>query len=247
MHRRAASWSDCWAMAIASWRFSSATFSSPLAEKKFVVNSSKKASRSSSRPWRSWCAVFSSSGPSGLLSDCGECGRDGRGEDQAVQLVLAVSRDVARHLSAAHGEPDEGDVRQVQVVDHVGQVVGEGVVVVGVTGVGLAEAAPVVGHHAVPRLRQGLGLCRPRRVAQRPSVDQHDGSAVPAGVEDGEVVGLSVRCLGHVFDANHGTSPGSTPVRVGPPPPRCPRVLPIVPALSPPWRRSHGVPISGDA
>ena len=41
--------------------------------------------------------------------------RDRRGEDEAVHAVLTVGADVAGHLAAAHREPDEADVLQVEL------------------------------------------------------------------------------------------------------------------------------------
>ncbi len=60
--------SDCLHSASAAWRCSSLTFSSSSAEKKSVVNWSKKASRSPPMPSSNALAVSSSSGPSGLSS-----------------------------------------------------------------------------------------------------------------------------------------------------------------------------------
>ena len=74
MHPSAAFWSLWWQSAIASWRCSSVTLSSPPAEKKSRVKPSKNVVRSSSRPLVISAAASSVSGPSGLSSDLSRYG-----------------------------------------------------------------------------------------------------------------------------------------------------------------------------
>ena len=57
--------------------------------------------------------------------------------------------EVAGHLGAAHTEPDQDDVAHVQGLQQRGQVPGQRVIGVGMLGLGLPEAAAVIGNHAV--------------------------------------------------------------------------------------------------
>ena len=119
-----------------------------------------------------------------------QAGRDRGREHRAVHAVGTVGAEVARHLAAAHREADEGDVAQVEPVDHRCEVAGEGVVVVGrgvARLVALAEAAAVVGDHPVAGIGEGGQLARPGLTAERPAVHEDDGAAVAAAVLDVEV------------------------------------------------------------
>jgi hypothetical protein len=65
-----------------------------------------------------------------------------------------MSRRIPSDLSATHGEPDKRHVAQIQFSQDVVQVVGQGVVVILVARVGLAEPAPIVGNDAEACLLQ---------------------------------------------------------------------------------------------
>ena len=127
-----------------------------------------------------------------MSSDFSQVRRDGAGEDDAVDALVAVLRGVAGDLAAAHREADERDVVQVELGEDRVQVVGEGVVVVagGAEALGLvaaAEAAAVVRDDAVAGLRERAGLLAPGLAGQGPAVDQDDGAAGAAAVLDVEV------------------------------------------------------------
>src|SRR5699024_4225017 len=85
----------------------------------------------------------------------------------------------------AHGEPDEGDVPQVQLREDPVEVVGERVVVVPLVRlVAAAEPTTVVGDHPVPRVPQRRQLLAPCLPGERPAVDEHHRCPGAAGVLD---------------------------------------------------------------
>ena len=62
----------------------------------------------------------------------------------------AVTADVARHLAASGGEPDEGDITEVERLDDGGEIIGVGVHLVAVPRLcRAAVAAAVMGDAAV--------------------------------------------------------------------------------------------------
>src|SRR2546426_502315 len=96
-------------------------------------------------------------------------------EENAVRAVLA---NVAGHLTAAHGEADEGEVTKVELRHELVQILGKRVVVVaGRRPAGLPEPSAVVGDDPVTRVQQVRRLLLPGSAAQRPPVDQNDGLA----------------------------------------------------------------------
>ena len=126
--------------------------------------------------------------------------RHSAGEHGRPDPVLTVGADVAGDFTTTHREADQSDVAEIEAVEQAGQVRGEGVVVVAVLRlVRVAEAAPVVGDHAVAGLDQCRHLLGPRRAAQRPSVDEHHRPAVAAGVGvvEGDSVGVDLRHSAH--------------------------------------------------
>src|SRR5690606_29209482 len=113
-----------------------------------------------------------------------EVGRDGGGENHAVQASFAVAGNITGHLDAAHGEADERDVAEIEIADDPRQVIAQRVVVVGATGLGTPEAAAVIGDHAVAGSPQRLELVLPRLTREGPAVHQHHGTARATEVDD---------------------------------------------------------------
>jgi hypothetical protein len=87
-----------------------------------------------------------------------------------------VGAQVAGDLAGPHGEPDQVDVGQVEVLDHRVEVGGERVVVVARgRPAGVAEAAAVIGDDAVSGGQQVTFLPLPGPSIQRVTMDQDDG------------------------------------------------------------------------
>ena len=99
----------------------------------------------------------------GVVGGVAESGRDGRHEDGLGDAAgLGVLAEVAGDFAAAHAEADEGDVLEVEGLDELVGVAGEGVVVVADGGLGgAAKAAAVVGDDAMPGGEQGCSLALP--------------------------------------------------------------------------------------
>jgi hypothetical protein len=100
-----------------------------------------------------------------------------RGEEGELgDALVAVVPDVAGEFAGAHGEADEDDLAQVERLEDLVQVGGEGVVVVpGADLARLAEAAAVVGDDAVPGREELAGLALPAVAVERVAVDEDDG------------------------------------------------------------------------
>ena len=130
-------------------------------------------------------------------------GQDGRDQRALRHRLAAMAGHVARHLAAAHGEPDEGRVVCAGLLDHGGQVVGQGVVVIAVPWLcGAAKTAPVVGDHPVSRLGHCHRLVVPAVGRQWPAVDQdHGRSLAPILDVQAGVVGCLDGVHGAAFQA----------------------------------------------
>ncbi|MCY1369858.1 hypothetical protein D9M69_569160 [compost metagenome] len=99
-------------------------------------------------------------------------------ERQLRHARAALARDVARDVAAAHREARQDHVFQVERFDQLGDVVGEGVVVVAGPGLaGAAETAAVERDDAVAALGEEQHLGVPHVGAQRPTVAEDDGLA----------------------------------------------------------------------
>src|SRR5450755_3049747 len=100
----------------------------------------------------------------------------------------AVAAEVPNDLTATGGVSHQGDVVQVELVDHRREVVG--VVVHVMPGIGLgrpAVPAPVVGDPAEAVVRDQLYKDVPVVGIQRPAVAEYDGTArAPVLVKDVE-------------------------------------------------------------
>ena len=101
-----------------------------------------------------------------------------REERRLPHAAGAVRPEVPRHLAGPHREPDQDDAPEIQALEQVVQVGGEGVVVVADRGsAGTAEPSAVVGDHAEAPRQQHPFLALPRAPVQRVPVHQHDGFA----------------------------------------------------------------------
>ena len=98
--------------------------------------------------------------------------RHRRDEHRSGHPGAAVTAHVTGDLAAAHREPDQCHVLQIEGVEHRLQVVGEGVVIVTAPGlIRTAKAAAVVGDGAQARLGERQLLELPHVRIQRPAVD----------------------------------------------------------------------------
>jgi hypothetical protein len=122
-------------------------------------------------------------------------------EHRAVNALVSVVAEVARHLAAAHREADQGGVAKVEGAQQLVQISGQGVVVIPVPGPRRApESAAVVGDDAVSGVDQRGHLRFPGAPTERPAVDQDHRATGPVVFE---VDLLLVRGgeLGHVWSA----------------------------------------------
>jgi hypothetical protein len=110
-----------------------------------------------------------------------------------------VAGEVAQGFLAAERVTDEGDIVQAEVVDDVGQIVGEGVdVVAGGGPVRPAVTPAVIEHAAVPGVRQRRDLIGPLVGSQAPGVSEDDRrAAAPLGHEQAHAIGCLTEW--HVF------------------------------------------------
>ncbi len=106
---------------------------------------------------------------------------DGAEQRQLADPCRTVARQVAGDIATAHGEAHQGDVAQIQVLDQLLDVVGEGVVVIAIPRLaGAPEAAPVEGDGAVAVAGQMMHLVVPHVGVQWPAVaEQHGLAAAP--------------------------------------------------------------------
>jgi hypothetical protein len=99
---------------------------------------------------------------------------------QAGDPLAAVPGDVAADVAATHGEAHQGHLAQVEVFDQLGDVIGEGVVVVAAPRLaGTAETTAVEGDGAVAAAGQELHLRIPHVGVQRPAVAEQHGLPLP--------------------------------------------------------------------
>ena len=121
----------------------------------------------------------------------------GRADEAGLRDVApVVPREIAHDLAAAHRVADERRVAHTGLRDHRGEIVGEGIeVVAGCRLRRAAEAAAIVGDHAIAGLRERGRLIVPDVGIERPGVGHDDGAAGAAGVLDenlGAILGLDL-------------------------------------------------------
>ncbi len=116
-------------------------------------------------------------GAIGIVRGLGHIGYD-RGDQAGGDHALAiVPAHVTRDLAAAHRKADDGRFLRARRLQHIGQIVGERVIVIARPGLSRAsETAPVISDGTETGLRQRHHLRVPHIGRQRPAVQQNDGT-----------------------------------------------------------------------
>jgi hypothetical protein len=127
-----------------------------------------------------------------------------------------MARHVAHHLAPAHREADErGIARHIEMIQHIGQIVGECIVIIAARGLlRPAKAAPVIGDGLKTGIGQTVGNRVPAVARQGPAVDQDDRAAMPPGLGEkmGAIAGFDHVHSGYsrsIPDAQHRWRPVS--------------------------------------